>query len=526
MKTVLFGLDGATFTILDHLVAEDVMPNLGEFLKRGVRATLLSTPTPITPQAWTTLATGRSAGHHGLHDFIRPEQKGESIYFRVNDSRDNHCETIWRYASRNGKRVTVLNYFGTAPPERINGHSMPGFVAGRHLRRTSYPPDLFTRLQQVEGFDVKVLGVDEDFEREALRDMPPERWCPWIRHHIARERVWFGVLEHLMKTEPSDLAAVVFDGVDKIQHLAYRFLDPALVPAQATPWESEVIALCRTYFRQIDDFLGRTLSLAGRWGRVFIVSDHGFTATREIVYINKWLHDQGLLRWREDLAEDDQNANFSEHLTQFAGSFDLSKTKAYALLPSCNGIYLNVPSEEYSGFREDLIRRLLQIKAPDGGQVITEVKKREDYFPGPFMKRVPDLTLTLRDFSFISVLNARSVVIPRPQPAGTHHPHGVLLGTGPGIKEGSEVALVNILDVAPLLLHSLGLEIPAEMEGQFPNEVYDAAYLASDPPRCQKIAKTLTKETKPGLSPPEESDMSETEQAIIFERLKSLGYIE
>jgi predicted AlkP superfamily phosphohydrolase/phosphomutase len=524
MKTVLFGLDGATYTVLDHLIAQGVMPHLGDLLQHGTRARLQSTPTPITPQAWTTLATGRSAGYHGIHDFVRPEQGHQLAYFRVNNARDNHCETIWKYASSHGKRVTVLNYFGTAPPEAINGHSMPGFVTGRHLRRSSYPPDLFTRLQQVQGFDVKVLGADGDFEREALRDMPPDRWEPWIRHHLEREHVWFGVMEHLMTHEPSDLTAIVFDGVDKIQHLAYRFLDPALLPSRPIPWEAEIIALCRAYFRQVDDFLGRTLTRVGKWGRVFVASDHGFTATREVVYINKWLHDQGLLAWRGEVSEDDRHANFSEDLTQFAGSIDLAHTRAYALLPSCNGVYITVPPADYHTFREDLIRRLFQIKGSDGGQVVTEIKKREDWFPGPFMNRVPDLTLTLRDFGFISVLNARDVVIPRPQPAGTHHPHGVLMGVGPGIRAAADIGLANILDVAPLLLHSLGLEIPGDMEGQFPAGLYEPDYLASDPPRIQRTAAPAAAEQTAG--PVDESEMTADEQAVIFDRLKSLGYIE
>src|SRR3954453_22672544 len=119
MRTVLFGLDGATFTVLDHLVAEGVMPNLGRVLQHGCHGTLQSTPNPITPQAWTTLATGRSAGHHGVYDFLRREANPKGVFWRMNDSRDNHCETIWKYASRHGRRVTVLNYIGTAPPEAV-----------------------------------------------------------------------------------------------------------------------------------------------------------------------------------------------------------------------------------------------------------------------------------------------------------------------------------------------------------------------------------------------------------------------
>ncbi len=274
------------------------MPNLAAFQDEGCKGTLLSTPHPLTPQAWTTLATGRSAGHHGIHDFLRPETKAGGVFWRVNDARDIHCQTIWQHASRQGKRVTVLNYYGTSPPLPIQGHSIPAFVTGRHLRRSSYPADILGRLQGLEGFDVNIIGLDADKEVEALQDMEPDRWCGWIEHHIRRERAWFAALEHLMMHEPSDLTAIVFDGVDRIQHLAFRFLDPALIPQDPTPWEAEVIALCRAYFRQIDDFLGRTVRILGDSGRVFIASDHGFTASRDIVYINKWLAEQGWLHWR------------------------------------------------------------------------------------------------------------------------------------------------------------------------------------------------------------------------------------
>ncbi len=526
MKTVLFGLDGATYTVLDHLMSLGLMPNLAELCRRGSRAVLESTPIPITPMAWTTLATGRSAGHHGLHDFVRPE-KGtkEAIFFRVNDSREIHCETIWKYASRHGKRVTVLNYFGMAPPQPLNGHSMPGFTSGRHLRRASYPADLFSRLQAVDGFDVNVLGLDIQFEQQVLQDFPADQWLPWIRHHVEREKTWFGVMEHLMTHEPSDLTAIVFDGVDKIQHLAYRYLDPALIPAQPNAWEREVIDLCRRYFQQIDEFLGRTLARVGRWGRVFVASDHGFTASTEILYVNKWLHDQGLLRWRGDVQEDEEGANLKRTMTAVAEVIDLANTRAFALSPSCNGIYLSVPESEYEGFRNDLCRRLLQIRGLDGGPIITDVKKREEWFPGPFMTRLPDLILTLRNYGFISVLNARAPVIPRKQPTGTHHPHGVLLGTGPGIREGADAGMYNLLDMAPLLLHSLGLEIPAEMEGRFPTALYESAYLDSDPVRWGKAAGTPAPAPEP-VAPADGAEMDESDQAVIFERLKSLGYIE
>ena len=157
--------------------------------------------------------------------------------------------------------MTVLNYFGTAPPQPINGQSMPAFIGARHMRRSCYPSDLVSRLtQEIAGFEITSLGMDVAYEMQGLHDMDSSQWCSWIRHHARARASECGLASSiiLMASDPSDLTAIVFDGVDRVQHLAYRFLDPAFAPKNPTPFDSEVIAACTDYFKQIDDFLGRT----------------------------------------------------------------------------------------------------------------------------------------------------------------------------------------------------------------------------------------------------------------------------
>jgi predicted AlkP superfamily phosphohydrolase/phosphomutase len=522
MRTVLFGVDGATFTVLDDLVARGVMPTLAGVYQDGCRARLASTPLPLTPQAWTSMATSRGAGHHGIHDFFRPQFTARGTYFHLNDSRDVHCEPVWQYASRHGRQVTVLNYIQCSPPPPVRGHIVPGFTSSRHLRRSTHPAGLIDRL----GVDVKRLGLELHTEQQALQTMPAEQWPEWIRHHIDRERAWFDVLDRLMHEEPSDLTAIVFDGVDKIQHLAYRLLDPRLRPERMKSWELEALSLCDAYFRHLDGFLRSTLERLGRWGRLVLASDHGFTGSRFVFYVNKWLHDQGLLTWRGEVAEDQEQSLFGQTLGHLTNALDFDRTRAFALTPSSNGIYLrNVSGVECDALRQQIIRGLLELRGPDGQPVVTAVKTREECFPGPYCELAPDLTLTLADHGFISVLNAKEAVVARPEVAGTHHPDGVLLAVGPGIREGADAGRSDILDVAPMLVHSLGLPIPADYEGRFPTEFYDPSYLASDPARqATEDDEESAAVATVGASTAADSDPEE--EACVMERLRSLGYIE
>ncbi|HXH28099.1 MAG TPA: alkaline phosphatase family protein, partial [Candidatus Polarisedimenticolia bacterium] len=407
-RTVLFGLDGATFDILDPLMRDGTMPHLAAFAAGGVRAPLQSTPHPVTPPSWTSMATGRGPGHHGILDFIRAEERPQGMYFRITNATDVRCETIWSLASRHGRRVTALNFYGMAPPRPLNGFSISGFVPGRHIRRATWPPDLFDRLAAMPGFDGRELGMNLDEEKKCIQGLSPEFYERWITMHIRRERRWFETLAWLMEREPCDLTAIVFDGVDKLQHLCWRFIDPSLFAAAPTAWERRVRGLCLDYFRQVDGFLGEVVRLAGPEARLFIASDHGFGASVETVYINVWLERQGLLRWAGDAPKDESGSIMVDRMKTHVTLLDWKATRAYALTPSSNGIFIRgVAPAEYAAFRDRLADALRSFRDEATGEpIVTEVRTREQIYPGAQMSLAPDLTVTLRDGGLVSILNA------------------------------------------------------------------------------------------------------------------------
>lgn len=527
-RTLFIGMDGATFTVLDDLTQgpTPVMPFLGKLMAEGTRSTLRSTPNPLTPPAWVSLMTGRSPGHHGVFDFIRAEEHGDDVFFTLYDSRDCQVETIWSIASRYGKRVAALNFpFTAPPPKKLKGFMVPGFVPWRHLRRNTAPADLYDRLKEIPDFDPKELAWDFEQEKLALDDLSPEARENWVKYHLPRERQWFRIADTLLKTEAPELMAVMFDGVDKLQHQAWLYVDPAQQTGALSDYHQRMRQLCLEYFAQLDSFIERLVNAAGPDVQVFLASDHGFTATTEVVRINTFLHEKGYLKWRD---VEDSEAGRRREASMFA-YLDWQNTIAYCRTPSSNGINIRVarnPGEsgiapvEYEAVRNRLIADLMEFCDPDTGErIIREIHKREDVFAGQAMEQAPDLLLVLRDYGFVSIKNKTPAVEPRPEVAGTHHPDGVFIAYGKGVRADGHSPGRRIMDVGATLLYSLGLKVPEDFEGQVPEHFFTEAHLQENPIRIGSKTRSARKDE-------EAENMSEAEKDNIMSQLRLLGYME
>ncbi len=531
-RTLFIGMDGATFSILDDLIKADddqkaIMPFLASLYKKGTRRILRSTPNPLTPPAWVSLMTGRTPGNHGIYDFIRAEEHGDGVFFTLYDSRDCNVETIWSIASRQGKRVAALNFpFTAPPPKNLNGFMIPGFIPWRHLRLNTKPKDLYDQLKaELPDFDPKQLAWDFEQEKEALNKLSDDDRENWVRYHLPREKQWFRIADYLLRTESPDLMAVMFDGVDKLQHQAWLFLDSTLQTGELSEYHHRMRKLCLDYFRQLDGFIEKLVTEAGPDVQVFMASDHGFTTTFEVVRINAYLYERGYLHWKE--MPETEAAKRRED-SMFA-NLDWNKTTAYCRTPSSNGITIRVAEkpgnpgikpDEYDSFRDQLICDLKELRDPSTGErIITEIHKREDVFSGPAMKEAPDLLMVLRDFGFVSIKNKQPVVEAREEVAGTHHPDGVFFAFGPGIKEDVQVGPCNIEDVGATLLYSLGLDVPSDMEGLVAEAMFTGSHLAENPVRIGAVTNSNSKDT-------ESESMAEDEKEKLMEQLKLLGYME
>ena len=140
-RLLIIGLDGATFDVLNPLIAEGRMPRLREAIAAGASGRLRSTVPPITPAAWTTFLTGKNPGSHGVIDFERYDVHTNKLSFNSTRCLD-HVRNLWQILGDHGLKVGSVNVPMTYPPTPVNGFLVSGFETPGPESDLVYPPAL------------------------------------------------------------------------------------------------------------------------------------------------------------------------------------------------------------------------------------------------------------------------------------------------------------------------------------------------------------------------------------------------
>jgi predicted AlkP superfamily phosphohydrolase/phosphomutase len=538
-KTTIIGIDGATFTVFDRFFEMGLMPNLAALAERGTTAPLLTVVPALTPPAWTSLMTGKRPGRHGVFDFFQKES-ADSEYFRLSTSQDIKTPTIWDLASEQDQKVLTLNFPVMFPAPKINGSVVPGgWMPWRQLRLGCHPKGLFDRLKELPSFDPKELSLDMELEAKAIEGCPVDEYAEWIQLHIRREERWMEIFKFLTSEEDYDLTAIMFDGFDKLSHLCWRFIDPASHPENPTEFDLQMIELCQSYFRRLDEMIGDILDVVGEESTVLVASDHGFGASWDVFYINSWLEQEGYLVWNDDPSSQDADGALqlgfgamAKHVTEI----DWTKTVAYAATPSSFGLYIVAKEpgsdEPFDPARrtqltDEIMDKLRDLINPITGRPLLEaVYSRAEAFARPHEELGPDVNLVLAEGAAMSILRDSEIVRRRDPVQGNHLYHGVFMAAGPGVKAGQRLDEVGIIDIASIALYGLDVAIPDDLDGELPADLFTDEHLQARPPVTVAAKNPESNGHQPDDSDQEAMAMSAEEEATVMERLRALGYVE
>ena len=135
-RLLVVGWDGATFELIDPLLAAGRLPNLARLVERGASAACRSTVVPISSAAWVGAVTGTTPAHHGVYDFFAPLPGSYAV--ELVSARSNQAPPLWRILGWHGLQSIVFGVPITWPPETHRRRD--GRRHARALRRDLRPP--------------------------------------------------------------------------------------------------------------------------------------------------------------------------------------------------------------------------------------------------------------------------------------------------------------------------------------------------------------------------------------------------
>ena len=535
MKTIIIGLDGATFDIIKPLASAGRLPVLSRLMREGVTAPLRSTILPNSFPGWASCTTGTSEGMHGV---FSPFIKNPSKYtVGAMSGRDIMTRPVWDILTEYGGRSIVVNVPTTYPPEPINGLMVTGMLTPSRESAFTYPASLKREL--LAEFPNYVIEPERIPDRHA-------RANEFRRTIEVRERA----LKFLMQRGEWDFLMVVFSVLDRAQHDYWADMDPAH-PRHDPNTPAEFREFIHETYQRLDLAVGRLIEELPVDSRLLVVSDHGFCSELFEVRVNELLASSGLLAFkspssRKSLARvkgfkqkiarrlsPAANGNVLDRKVEYGSAFldeiDWSRTRAF--FAQDKGVWVNrsgresegiVGESDYDGVIEEARTALVDLVSPEDNEAVFErVMRREEIFKGAWSSRLPDLVMVPRRDEY--VYNERpsygEAIVPADSTTGTHSRDGIFIAWGRGIKSGASfVNQPNLRDVGPTTLASLGCPLTTDMDGRVLMEAFSELTESARAGSSYKNTSVTSEATT-------QSVYNASEEAELRERLKALGYI-
>ena len=476
-RVLVVGWDGAEWGRLDRLLTEGRLPALARLVEDGCRGPLRSTIPPVTPAAWTAMATGLLPGRSGVLGFRHLDLSRPSCFDpTLVSSRDLAGRTLFEHAARLGEPVTLVGWPMTWPALPIPGSAvLAGWPRPRLRVAPTWPPALGRQLGPWGAGDPLPCRGRPTLEEE----IASAAW--WDRRHAEIGCRW-------LRRRSDRLAAVVLSGTDHLSHLLWG--DPRL----------------DDHFARADGHLAELLRAAGEGTAVVLVSDHGFgrsAATR--VHLDRWLERRGHLVRRQRKAGPVGRAARAVRMGLPSRSWKSVRDRLPGRLRRWgaeraggqSGLDLAVtvatPVELYEGWAglrlQDESGRVRLVQELEAEPWVASARGREELFRGPELDRIPHLVVELAPGHRAGGGWGEGPVledVPAAELArwpATHRREGILVLSGPGVRPGVGLEAPGVEDVGPTTLALAGIPVPDGLDGRVLSEAIELPprYVATKP---------------------------------------------
>jgi predicted AlkP superfamily phosphohydrolase/phosphomutase len=462
MKAIVFGLDGASFNLLNPWIDDGKLPNIKKIVESGVYSDLESCLPPVTAPNWKCYSTGRNPGELGIFWWENIDLKNKKVYFPR--QRLHEHKEIWDYLGEHDYTVGVLNTPLMHPPKKVKGFLVSGGPDASENGYT-YPKKIETRLKEDLNYRVNTRLVNhfKTDEAKAVDEI----------YQLIQSR--FDAAHTLVEEYQPDFLHITIFYINTLQHYF---------------WNNKYV---EKGWRIIDRNIGEFID---DYTNIILMSDHGTNRIEQVFYINSWLEKEGYLKMKgiqrtrllkklgitkENMWRISQNLGILELIKRVVpksltsslptgqGTIEKEgKTHAVdwenlvAIASGQGPIYLKDENRV-----EELKERLENLVNPTTGKKIaSKVYRKEEVYSGSFMEKAPRLILDQTPGTHVrGGLGNKEVFESTSGWMAENRRLGIFATSGPDIKK-CELKEVSVLDLAPSILSLYGIPKPRGMEGR------------------------------------------------------------
>jgi predicted AlkP superfamily phosphohydrolase/phosphomutase len=552
LKTLIIGLDGATFDLILPWVRQGHLPGLESFMKQGAWGELQTVFPPITAAAWSSFITAKNPGKHGIYDFLYREPGKYTT--APNNRLTRNTIDFWEIFNQNGLSTGLVNIPMTYPPAKVDGYMLTGIMTPRSAD-----------LEHVDYTFPKTLKheIKEKVGNYSIHPKVPyqKNKAGEVYDHLLTDLdIKIRTIRYLLETKPTELMMFVIGGTDKIQHDLFHLLDPHH-PRHDKEEAARDGHLVLDYFKKVDMEVAKLAAdFCSSDTLLVVMSDHGFGPIYKWIFLNNWLLRHGYLKLKKHpltlikrllfktgvtpgniykvlmkFGFSKSNVSFEKRdrwITRFFLSWndiDWLRTRAYSQ-GHVGQVYINkqgrepsgiVSGREYRAVKKDIENKLLEFYDGDIN-VVEKVLDREEIYRGPFKDRGPDILFIPHRLEYMALgtsgFISNRVLEPAFGNSGNHRMNGIFIMSGKGIKNDLNVTNARIEDVVPNILFYNNLAVDEDMDGRVLEEIYEPAFFKS------KSVEYMRYETK-SAARGRDGSYSEEEAETVKEALRGLGYL-
>lgn len=512
MELLVIGLDGLSTNMLDRFGIEPEY--ISGVLEEGASGDLMSVDTPTTLPAWTSFATGKDPGSHGLTNMIQQSSDYETSPLKTNTTDAAAYDLI------DDAMFVNLPASVERVPAAENTHLVSAMLA--EDERDAVPE----YLQELDAFDDYVLDHDKALKKN------PDAYFDHVCD-ITRARRDFAT-EAFDRYDPR-LGFVLFSTPDWAGHLLSNFSDDETRGR---------------YYRQLLDVVDEcTADLAAMADNVVLMSDHGFERKHTNVHVNDYLKDAGYLREEGSSLSPAGLAVATAKLVGKRSSFlyekirqaynyiiatdvgqslqeaaepdvDYPNSAAWQLRYGC--VYVNDDRFDHptvddpDALRRQLRDELLALTDENGAPVFRDVLLPEEAYADPG-EWAPDVIARPAPGCYPTLLESPTGGYASQTNNYNHRYRGLFGATGPLFADGASVDDASIVDVLPTVMAGLGTPLSPEFDGRVLHDAFggdvDVEYRDAD-----SVPTPRTRTDR-------DSDQTARDDAVE-DRLEDLGYLE